>query len=485
MSKLNKDILFLIFEELQDDSESLFSCLMVNRLWCETVIPILWRNPWCYDIDYRNKDYLFIIIASYLSDETKKILTRQGFRLQLVSYQSFLFDYLSFCRSINVKIIESIFTIKIYSYYHRISLQEEFYEHIIKKCPKFKYLDMKQIKIRIFSFPEARLRFESLSELECESSTDQSYFYSLADISQHIQRLIIINYSDTVKFGIAKLIEVQKNLKHFEFIDHYYCFNFFIMDSYKEIILALEKKADSINHLRIYFENHDFTLQKVLPKFHKLKTLTIHCKEFNVEQLKSGVYNDLEIFNIDYYNMNAAFIIIENNGRNLKKISIDFISYINVRIRIPCENFKYNTLILIRKIHENCPLIEYLSLIFSPSEQNFSEFEKLLKVCQNLKSLLLIIYTLETNEMILGKQVLNTLIKSAPTKLREIRFLNHIRFSSEALEEFLGNWKGLALSIITSDSLYNIKEYKKLIDKYKNDGVIEDFRCNRTMDLLI
>uniref|UniRef100_U9SJ23 Uncharacterized protein n=1 Tax=Rhizophagus irregularis (strain DAOM 181602 / DAOM 197198 / MUCL 43194) TaxID=747089 RepID=U9SJ23_RHIID len=43
MSKLNKDILFLIFEELKDDSKSLFSCLMTNRLWCEIVIPILWK----------------------------------------------------------------------------------------------------------------------------------------------------------------------------------------------------------------------------------------------------------------------------------------------------------------------------------------------------------------------------------------------------------------------------------------------------------
>ena len=78
MAKLNKDILFLIFEELQVDSKSLFSCLMVNKICCETVTPILWRNPWCYDINYSNKNYLFMIIASYLSDDIKEFLTRQG-----------------------------------------------------------------------------------------------------------------------------------------------------------------------------------------------------------------------------------------------------------------------------------------------------------------------------------------------------------------------------------------------------------------------
>src|SRR4051812_15032329 len=112
MSKINKDILFLIFEEFQDDSKSLFSCLMVNRLWCETVIPILWRNPWCYNgINYRNKKYLFFIISCYLFDDIKEFITEQGIQLPSDSNQLLLFDYLSFCRSINVNTINSLISI--------------------------------------------------------------------------------------------------------------------------------------------------------------------------------------------------------------------------------------------------------------------------------------------------------------------------------------------------------------------------------------
>src|SRR5581483_8846899 len=96
MPQLNRDILFLIFEELQD-SYSLFSCLMVNRLWCETAIPILWRNPWRYTINY-NEIFLYYIVTSYLPDNIKKFLTKQP-------PKSILFDYLSFCRSINVNIL--------------------------------------------------------------------------------------------------------------------------------------------------------------------------------------------------------------------------------------------------------------------------------------------------------------------------------------------------------------------------------------------
>src|SRR6266498_912785 len=118
MSKLNEDILFLLFEELQDDSKSLFSCLLVNRLWCETVIPILWRNPWCYEdnINYQKKSSLYYIITFSLSNDIKEFLTSQGIQLYPISYQSLSFDYLSFdylsfCKSINTNIIKNLISI--------------------------------------------------------------------------------------------------------------------------------------------------------------------------------------------------------------------------------------------------------------------------------------------------------------------------------------------------------------------------------------
>src|SRR6266498_1568370 len=243
MSKLNKDILFLIFEELQDDSKSLFSCLMVNRLWCETVIPILWRNPWCYDINYKNKNYLFTIISFYLSDNIKEFLTRQGIHLPSISHQSLLFDYLSFCKSININTINSIISIESSLGYNQFLLQQEFYNLFMRKCSELKYLDMKSIKHQIFYFPEAKAHLESLCELRCDTSIDSSYFYGLSYICQYMQRLIIVNVNPKANHGIVKLIEVQKNLKYFEWKDD--IFNEYVMvDPYKEILLALEMKSD-------------------------------------------------------------------------------------------------------------------------------------------------------------------------------------------------------------------------------------------------
>src|SRR5207249_6399392 len=137
---------------------------------------------------------------------------------------------------------------------------------------------------------------------------------------------------------------------------------------------------------------------------------------------------------------------IKNSGGHLKRISLNpYDRYYNE------DNFYDNSLLFIRNIYKYCPSIEFLSLEFPSSKEHFTEFEKLLKVCQNLKSLLLIIDKVETttNEEI-GEELLKVLIRSAPTNLKELRFFNDFKFSLEALEAFLGKWRGRpALSILT------------------------------------
>uniref|UniRef100_U9T6H3 F-box domain-containing protein n=1 Tax=Rhizophagus irregularis (strain DAOM 181602 / DAOM 197198 / MUCL 43194) TaxID=747089 RepID=U9T6H3_RHIID len=479
MSKLDKHILFLIFEELQDDPKSLFSCLMVNRLWCETVIPILWRNPWSYnDINYDNKSYLFTIIASYLSDDIKEFLTRRGIQLPLVSCQTLLFDYLSFCSSINVNTINTITSIGSSLIYNQFLLQQEFYRLFMKKFPELKYLDMKSIRHQIFHYPEATLRFESLCELKCDTSVDSSYFYGLAQLCQYIQKLIIANVRINNYNGISELIGVQKNLKYFELRDDRSLLYSSGSDRYKEILFALEKSANNIIHLNIVFQYICRSSPKVFPKFHKIKSLIANFESFDKEQLKKCVYRDLEIFMIDYGNLGAASIIIENSGGHLKKILLE-----PYEIEDFEDNFNEDSLTFIRSIHKFCPSIECLSLMFPPSNEHLSELKKLLKICHNLKLLILIMVDISyediTQEIFLenGENLLEILISSTPINIKEFRFCGDFDFPLETLEKFLETRKGCALSLVlTPESIYEGDDYVTLINKYKNNGVIKDFR---------
>src|SRR6266496_1422857 len=78
MSKLNRDILYLIFEELRDDNNTLHSCISVNKTFCKIIIPILWNDPWKFlkqDWEERKKKLLKVII-SHLSDKSRNILSQ-------------------------------------------------------------------------------------------------------------------------------------------------------------------------------------------------------------------------------------------------------------------------------------------------------------------------------------------------------------------------------------------------------------------------
>ncbi|GBB89109.1 hypothetical protein RclHR1_01580010 [Rhizophagus clarus] len=461
---------------------------MVNRFWCETTIPTLWKNPWRYNINYSNKNSLYSVIAFYLPDDIKKLLIRprndikklltsNGILTSPILHQSLLYDYLSFCRSFDVEVLNSIISMGLLDLYSQFLLRQEIYNLLMRKCPELKYLNIKSIKHQIFYFPEAKARLESLCELKCDTSIDPSYFYGLARICQYIQRLIIINKKINVNYGAVKLIENQKNLKYFELKDDFDDKEF-IEDPYEEILLALENNADVLNHLIIspqsislYYEHT--IIQVVLAEFHKLKTLIINDHiPFSKKQLNMLVYHELEIFNIDFISLNDASIIIENSGGNLKEILLRYYDY-----EYWYDDFDKDSLNFIRKVYINCPVIEYLSLLLSSTTEHFIEFEKLLKTCQNLRSLLLIISDVDDKKEI-GEELLNLLIRSAPTNLREIRFLNDFQFSLNNLEEFFKNWKDRpALSILTSDPLYKEKDYVKLINKYKNNGVIKDFKC--------
>src|ERR1051325_1116774 len=84
MFQLNDDCLNEIFEHLKDDEEDLYSCLLVNRRWCEFFVKILWRKVWNYDT-----------LIACLPTESKKILYKNG--ISITTIKPPMFNYAAFC----------------------------------------------------------------------------------------------------------------------------------------------------------------------------------------------------------------------------------------------------------------------------------------------------------------------------------------------------------------------------------------------------
>ncbi|GES75669.1 hypothetical protein GLOIN_2v1489223 [Rhizophagus clarus] len=113
--------------------------------------------------------------------------------------------------------------------------------------------------------------------------------------------------------GIAKLIEVQKYLKYFEWKNDFDNNYHSIKISYSKIFLESEKKkAEILNHFKIFFD-------------------------------------------YDYITIDEASIIIKNSGGKLEQILLKSV-----------DHFDDSPLNFIRNIYKNCPSIEFLLLLFPP-----------------------------------------------------------------------------------------------------------------------
>src|ERR1044072_1131781 len=91
MSQLPADCLNEIFEYLEDDKVSLRSCLLVNHLWCEISVKILWR---------RIRNYNTLITC--LPNDSKDILLKNGIITSTLASKSPMFNYASFCKDLSV-----------------------------------------------------------------------------------------------------------------------------------------------------------------------------------------------------------------------------------------------------------------------------------------------------------------------------------------------------------------------------------------------
>jgi hypothetical protein len=238
MSKLNGDILYHIFQDLNDLNKSkryrksLFPCLLVNKLWCEIMIPILWSYPYKY---VNKKELLFNIIISHLSDNSIKLLKDKNIIKSNFQKQNLLFNYIRFCKYYNN--IHEIFP-------NKIILKEEIYKLFISECSSYiKSLSMDMLNYPIYQYPGANISLSNLYELNCNIK-DQKFYHELAQICRSIEKIYndIYELDINVLAGLAELIENQNQIKYIYINEDCEC---------KRIAQALEKHANSIPFLNV------------------------------------------------------------------------------------------------------------------------------------------------------------------------------------------------------------------------------------------
>ncbi|RIA97740.1 hypothetical protein C1645_813608 [Glomus cerebriforme] len=309
MSILNLDVLYLIFKELQDCGPALYSCLLVNKTWCEMIIPILWKNPW--KLINKGKEQLFLnVIISHLSDESKDNLNNQGMK---ISYQRPLFDYISFCKHLNLKDVVNLIgypdvpifkkeMLKLFinsnAKFTHLYIPHEFYQlNLILKAKRC-FSELKAFSYNNLEF----LPFTSIHKLEMiDLIKNASRYLTEVEINNELyddQMVIRSIYQNCPNLKYVKLIiksngflELEKLLTNCQYLDTLgiYDNNCWININWKYLFKILANssptslfkfkfifyKPPKLEHLKLFFDNW-----KNRNPMHPIR-LHVNCRNWN------------------------------------------------------------------------------------------------------------------------------------------------------------------------------------------------------------
>src|SRR5581483_2276264 len=96
--QLISDCLNEIFEYLEEDKPALHSCLLVNRLWCEISVRILWKDVWNFNLrSMKISSSILSTLIACLPNESKELLHKNNIYISPPTLKPPQFNYPAFC----------------------------------------------------------------------------------------------------------------------------------------------------------------------------------------------------------------------------------------------------------------------------------------------------------------------------------------------------------------------------------------------------
>src|SRR2546430_10311940 len=113
------DCLNEVFEYLEEDKSTLHSCLLVNHLWCEVSVRILWRNIWNFiyfiDIDcyfakskFKVASEILGTLIACLPNDSEELLYKEKIFIQKPTSKPPMFNYPTLCKVLSINEIAKL-----------------------------------------------------------------------------------------------------------------------------------------------------------------------------------------------------------------------------------------------------------------------------------------------------------------------------------------------------------------------------------------
>ena len=206
--QLPADCLNEVFEYLE--KESIYACLLVNRLWCEVAVKILWRNA----LGVRDDRYQLVnTLVACLSDESKDFLYTNRIFISTLPSGPPLFDYISLIKVLPIdeihQTIENFLKNKQANDSHLVL--QELLKTFMNRISSLKTLKLSKEfqNISFLNLPEAKDCLAGLSSFSCHSDICPTFFNQLSQICHHIQTLTIV-FENGISNELKELVTLQR-----------------------------------------------------------------------------------------------------------------------------------------------------------------------------------------------------------------------------------------------------------------------------------
>ncbi|CAB4392483.1 unnamed protein product [Rhizophagus irregularis] len=391
---LPDDCIYYILQHLQNDRSTLFNCLLVNRFWCKSTIPLLYANPFV-NITERNYPIILTLIFCFNKAEILQLKNQLGpSQINNINFDKEykpLFEYPKYLENYNHFTINSVINRCFVGYCSDLSISQNkiyddiipiFHKSILRQSRNIKQIDIllhlfyeesfKNFNIKNFTSNLTKLNSLSLTfHLNGTFINNEIEQEFLSNIARNLRKLIInlprtqrsllqqhitfdnLHYNITLE-KLCTIIQKQNKLKIFKITNcHSLLKNILLsLDFQKHSLAHSEFTKCDFNNINLKRFNNLYNLEYLTFKNCKGTILLDQCEILNFASLKlkelSFIRNnwsvDVTSLMIKYLGASLQRLLIENPTIPIIENILTYCSKLNfLKIRI---DTRFNLLVL-------------------------------------------------------------------------------------------------------------------------------------------
>ncbi|PKC56250.1 hypothetical protein RhiirA1_474273 [Rhizophagus irregularis] len=263
------ELTYEVIKYFQNDYSTLYSCLLVNRLWCRLAIPLLWENP--FSIRTRNYNFIEIYLRNLNDDDFNTKLNE--YKIVNNSLPSnLLFNYTKFLKYLNI-----------YKFILSVNKWLESFKGLIDICMTiFKIFIENEVNLHILEIENLNdyyhTCFDNILELILKNT---KFIHNIRNINLFIDSASDYAYSSNsskyklIRNRISQIINLQQNLKKILISDNSF-------PLYRSLLLSKDFNcSNTLNMIIFYKVNFKFLNNNIFEQLNVLESIHIFYCSFD------------------------------------------------------------------------------------------------------------------------------------------------------------------------------------------------------------